>query len=205
MAMTLDGHVAHPTLPWEFGSREDRRRMDRLREWADCVIVSRKTIEHDNPDMRVRTKPHIQRHPKVIIIMQRAVPIRKSLRVAQFSSNPGEVWIQNATHLASIHEIFPDAPAGWALRHFQSVTEIIEKLESAGHSKILIEGGPTLNGLFFEAGLIDEVHLTLLPLLWGGHSSDRIVMTKNVLPFQRFRVQRVERRGNEVFFRYVRN
>ncbi|HRP68759.1 MAG TPA: dihydrofolate reductase family protein, partial [Turneriella sp.] len=47
MAMTIDGHVAHPTQAWEFGSAEDRRRMDRLREWADCLIVARRTIEHD--------------------------------------------------------------------------------------------------------------------------------------------------------------
>nr|WP_281054986.1 RibD family protein [Turneriella parva] len=204
MAMTLDGHVAHPTEAWNFGSSEDRRRMDRLREWADCLIVSRKTLEHDNMDLRVRTKPHSRSHPRPVIVLNSAEPLKAGLKVLQHSKIEGEVWISETAKSATLAEIWPDLTHPWQLNRYKDVRDIVASLYGRGFQKLLLEGGPSLNGRFFFHSLVDEFFLTLLPLLWGGKTTDRSVVSENSLPLERFRLRRAEKRGDEMFFRYVR-
>jgi len=204
MAATIDGHVAHPTEAWEFGSKEDRRRMDVLREWADCLIVSRKTLEHDNMDLRVRTKLHSKRHPRPVIVMQSLRPLKAGLRLYQHATAGGELWISIASSAPQLAALAPDLPASWEVHTFANVREIVQSLAERGYKKILLEGGPTLNGLFFTENLVDEFHLTLLPLLWAGTTHDRAVITATALPLTRFTLRRAEKRGNELFMRYVR-
>ncbi len=204
MAATLDGHVAHPTEAWEFGSSEDRRRMDRLREWADCLIVSRRTLEHDNMDLRVRTKPHIKRHPRPVIIARSAKPFRAGLRAIKHAAAGGEIWLSAVEKSAAIGALWPDLGQQWDIRFYDSVREIAASLAERGFKKQLLEGGPTLNGLFFQAKLVDEFFLTLLPILWGGRTTDRSVITDDVLPIEQFALRSAEKRKNEMFLRYVR-
>lgn len=49
----------------------------------------------------------------------------------------------------------------------------IEALRAGGHTLILCEGGPTLFGELTAAGLVDELFLTLSPLLAGRSATDR--------------------------------
>lgn len=204
MAATLDGHVAHPTQAWEFGSKEDRRRMDRLREWSDCLLVSRRTLEHDNMDLRVRTKPHLQRHPHPVIIAHSAKPFRSQLRAIRHAASGGEIWLSSGEKPIHLEALWPDLGASWDIFFYDSVTDIVQSLKNRGFKKFLLEGGPTLNGLFFSAGLVDEFFLTLLPILWGGKTTDRAVVTDAVIPLESFKLRAVEKRQNEVFLTYVR-
>ncbi len=204
MAMTLDGHVAHPTDAWDFGSSEDRRRMDRLREWADCLIVSRKTLERDNMDLRVRTKPQSKHHPRPVIVLESARPIRSGLRILKYSRVQGEVWISERARPVALKDIWPDLEADWQLHYYHDARDIVSALHNRGYRKLLLEGGPTLNGIFFSHQLVDEFFLTLLPLVWAGRTTDRTVISDNPLPLERFRLQRAEKRNDEMFFRYVR-
>lgn len=204
MAATLDGHVAHPTEVWNFGSAEDRRRMDRLREWADAVIVSRKTLEHDNMDLSVRTKPHSKRQPRPVIVMQSSRPLRANLRVLKHAHRGGELWLAAEHKNADLKSLWPDLTATWDIFFYNSVREITESLVSRGLNKLLLEGGPTLNGFFFSEDLVDEFFLTLLPMLWGGTTSDRAVMTGQPIPLQKFRLKSAEKRKDEMFLHYIR-
>lgn len=204
MAATIDGHVAHPTAAWEFGSDEDRRRMDRLREWADCLIVSRKTLEHDNMDLRVRTKPHLKRHPRPVIVARSAKPFRSGLRAIKQAAAGGEIWLSASEKPCEIAALWPDLGHKWDIHFYDSVAEITASLAARGFRKQLLEGGPTLNGLFFGAKLVDEFFLTILPLLWGGRTTDRSVISDMPLPMEHFTLRVAEKRKNEMFLRYVR-
>jgi riboflavin biosynthesis pyrimidine reductase len=48
--------------------------------------------------------------------------------------------------------------------------DAVAVLAERGYRRILIEGGPTLLGQFVAAGLLDELCLTVSPLLEGGHA-----------------------------------
>lgn len=45
--------------------------------------------------------------------------------------------------------------------------QILEKLETEGYKEVVIAGGPYTNGWFLKEGLIDEVKLTIEPVLFG--------------------------------------
>ena len=48
------------------------------------------------------------------------------------------------------------------------IRELLAELGSRGMTNVLIEGGGTVLGAFFEAGMIDEVDVFIAPLIEGG-------------------------------------
>lgn len=44
---------------------------------------------------------------------------------------------------------------------------LMQNLESRGYTKLLLLGGPEINALFLKENLVDELHLTIEPLLFG--------------------------------------
>jgi dihydrofolate reductase len=49
----------------------------------------------------------------------------------------------------------------------ESPKELVQRLEQAGYKEMLLVGGGEINAAFFEAGLIDEFHLTIEPVVFG--------------------------------------
>lgn len=45
--------------------------------------------------------------------------------------------------------------------------ELLEELEARGYQEAILGGGATINSLFLKAGLIDELQITIEPLLFG--------------------------------------
>lgn len=48
-----------------------------------------------------------------------------------------------------------------------SPKKLIQNLESRGYTKMLLLGGSEVNALFFKNNLIDQLHLTIEPYLFG--------------------------------------
>lgn len=48
-----------------------------------------------------------------------------------------------------------------------SPQEALKAAESKGHATILLSGGGTTNGAFLKPGLIDEIYLTVHPIVLG--------------------------------------
>ncbi len=46
--------------------------------------------------------------------------------------------------------------------------EILQDLESRGFKEVILGGGTTINTLFLQAGLVDEIQITIEPILFGG-------------------------------------
>jgi len=55
-----------------------------------------------------------------------------------------------------------------------TATAAVGALTSRGFGRILVEGGPSLLGQLAAGGLLDELCLTVSPVLEGGHSAGRI-------------------------------
>jgi len=213
MAQTMDGHTVQSDGKWALGSKEDKRRMDRLRLWADCIIASRKSIENDNPNLFARSKPNAKQPVPVVILKDLKRQISSSSRIFSAPHPAGEFWIfgLNAPQIDQLVDTGTldknqkqqtDRIQKWKIYHYNNVKDIYDALVEKGYRKILLEGGPTLNGLFLQYDLIDEIFFTMEPYLWAGEKTDRIITTPETLPLKKFRLLTVERRKDEVFFRY---
>ncbi len=49
----------------------------------------------------------------------------------------------------------------------QSPQEILYDLENQGFTKVALIGGAMINSLFMKEGLIDEIHMTVVPIFFG--------------------------------------
>lgn len=202
MAMTIDGHSMIPGGTFPLGSREDKRRMDKHRIWADFLIVSAKTVRAENPRLILRTRESLKQ-PKPIIIMKTFREFPLSLNIFSKKSVPGEIWYKETKEPLDSLQAFSEK-TGFSTNKFHSIDEILLR-KSSGKIKFLLEGGPFLNGLFLGEDLVDDIFITITPYLYGGLTTDRVVNTENNLPLRKFSLQSVERRKNEIFLRYRKN
>jgi riboflavin biosynthesis pyrimidine reductase len=86
------------------------------------------------------------------------------------------------------------------------VGQAVAALRSRGHRLILCEGGPTLLGELVAAGLVDELFLTVSPLLAGRGAHERLSLIEGceLLPAcdVRGRLLSLHTQGSHLFLRY---
>ncbi|MFV0558752.1 MAG: RibD family protein [Enterococcus sp.] len=61
-----------------------------------------------------------------------------------------------------------------------------------GIERFMVAGGGTINGMFFQAGLIDELSLVVVPTLTGSVDGVSLIETQLPAEFQTFQLQKVE-------------
>jgi riboflavin biosynthesis pyrimidine reductase len=80
-------------------------------------------------------------------------------------------------------------------------------LEERGHRLVLFEAGPHTFGTFAAAGLIDELFLTVSPLLTGGSAATRLSLVEDVEPGRdglvRGELRSLRRFEDHLFLRYA--
>ena len=83
------------------------------------------------------------------------------------------------------------------------LASVVDELRERGRRRILCEGGPTLFGALVAAGLVDELFVTVSPLLAGDGLS--LVEGVELLPGKRVggTLAGVRRHGSHLFLRYV--
>jgi len=75
-------------------------------------------------------------------------------------------------------------------------------LRSRGIRSLLCEGGPTLNSALLTAGVVDELFLTISPMLTGEPDEPRIVEGLGLPAPARLRLEWALRHGEELYLRY---
>jgi riboflavin biosynthesis pyrimidine reductase len=79
---------------------------------------------------------------------------------------------------------------------------VMADLRRRGVRSLLCEGGPTLNRLLLATGLVDELFLTVAPLVSGDDREPAIVAGGALTPPAAAALEWVLRHGDELFLRY---
>ncbi len=147
LATTLDGRVAAAdgTSRW-ITSDVARRHAHGLRAVVDAIVVGTGTALVDDPSLTARAGDGslVERQPLRVVVGERDVPAGARLRGA------GGALVQVRTH----------DPA-----------RVLAELHAREVRHVLVEGGPTLAAAFLAAGLVDEVHAYVAPVLLGAGAS----------------------------------
>jgi riboflavin biosynthesis pyrimidine reductase len=201
-------------------SPADRFLMGLLRACADAVLIGAGTLRgspghrwtpaHVFPDAAqefadLRRRLNRSETPRLVVVTARG-----DLDMHHPGLLPGTLIV---TSDAGAQHLKMGLPADVELRSLGapsrlSVTRVVAALREDGVEVILTEGGPTLAGQLLRDGLIDELFLTLAPVLLGRSSSeprpgvvDAMAFAVDEAPALSLRSTR--RHGTHLFLRYA--
>ena len=175
-AMTLDGKIATHTgdSKWVTGP-ESRGFVQQMRRVSDAILVGVNTVLTDDPYLTSRDDDGnpMERQPlRVVLDSVCHTPVG-----AIMFSQPGSTLIATT-------ESAPDArvealeragaevvvlPSGEDRR--VDLKSLLSHLGSRGVVNLMVEGGGSVHGAFFDAGLVDKVYAFVAPLIVGGETS----------------------------------
>lgn len=220
---SLDGVVAIPGLPRSHAVVSDDSEADRfvlalLRACADVVLVGAGTLAA-SPTGTWRVDKAYPEAAEAFAELRAARGLPAQPRVAvvtsgiSFSSthpvlDAGAIVLTTETAAAGIAETVPAATEVVAVNDGASVdlTAAVDALRERGHGVIVSEAGPTLFGQLVAADLVDELFLTVSPLLAGHGLAPRLNLVEGVelLPDRRVvgRLRSVRTNDSHLFLRY---
>lgn len=213
MASTVDGKIATANRAVSsFGSRRDQRNLLELRSTADAVMAGARTVDLNRVTMgpgperyrRRRIKRGLAEYnlrvivsrsgsvnPRAEIFRHRFSPIiilttrRASARVRKrFSGLADEVKICGEKEI-NFRQALRWLRRKWKVR------------------RLLCEGGGELNDALFRAGLVNELHLTVCPKIFGGRDAPTIADgdgAGSLASATYLRLHSAKRHGAEMFF-----
>jgi diaminohydroxyphosphoribosylaminopyrimidine deaminase/5-amino-6-(5-phosphoribosylamino)uracil reductase len=142
-AQSLDGRSAaeDSTSQWITGPTS-RARVHKDRSEHGAIMVGTNTALIDNPSLTARTDSGLYDHqPLAVVVGHRAIAEDAAVR-----SHPGG-FVQISSH---------------------DPEHVLTDLYERGIRSVYLEGGSTLVSAFLAAGLVDEIHITMGPMLLGG-------------------------------------
>ncbi|OGV33768.1 MAG: riboflavin biosynthesis protein RibD [Lentisphaerae bacterium GWF2_45_14] len=148
MAMTLDGKTATEggVSKWITGPAA-RMRVQKLRRWADAIMVGGETARVDRPSLNVRFPANWPFQPRRIVA----------------TSSMTEESLQELLPSGRTPEIFNYKKESWS--------DFLLRLGSENMTSLLIEGGSELAASALNAGIVDRIEFHVAPLLLGGKDS----------------------------------
>ena len=207
IAESADGKIApigHGKV--NFGSVEDRAQMERLRAEADGVLIGGGTLVAEDPPLLIRDPDLSARrlaakgapHPRNITVCSMLPAHVSTMRF--FLNQDTEKFVFTtektpadrlavASQFAQV-EVVPLTSAGRV-----DLKEVLCRLLQMGVRRLLLEGGGELNFSMLDAGLVDEVHLTICPFLFGGRTAPTPV---DGVGFPRDRVRKLALKNHRV-------
>jgi riboflavin-specific deaminase-like protein len=212
MAMTADGKIATANRAVSsFTSTRDHEHLLELRATADAVMAGARTV--DSAPINLGPGPARYRQKR----LQRGLA-EYNLRVIVSRSGSINLRAQVFQHRFSLIIILTtrrvDARRLKQLRALADVVKICGRNEINFRAafrwlrkrwrvkRLLCEGGGELNEAVFRAGLVDELHLTICPKIFGGRRAPTIADghgLRHLARAARFRLKSTRRNGNELF------
>jgi riboflavin-specific deaminase-like protein len=215
VATTVDGKLAPENRKFvPFGSKRDLELLYEVRAKADAALMGARTVDsapgHYGPGPAKYRRLRLQRglpeynlrvivsgcgtlSPKSDIFRYRFSPI-----IVLTSARASVRNLKQLRGVADDVEIFGDAEMD-----FKAAFDWLQKKWKV--KKILCEGGGELNTALIRQNLVDEIYITICPLVFGGRGAPTMadgIGVKSVDEATRLRIKTMKRVGQELFVVY---
>ncbi len=211
-ALTADGKLAPASRHFiPFGSARDQRHLLELRATADAVMSGARTVDLSP----VKLGPGGAKYRRQRL---RAGLSEFNLRVVVSGSGSLDPDAEIFKHRFSPIIILTTARASGA--RLRRLRELADEVKICGKTQIdfpaalrwlrrkwnvkrlLCEGGGEINAALFEAGLVNEIHLTLCPVIFGGNRAPTLADGTGFATLAdaaRLKIISARRHGDELF------
>jgi riboflavin-specific deaminase-like protein len=212
VAITADGKIATANREVSsFGSRRDHQHLMELRATADAVMAGARTVDanriHLGPGgvafRRLRLKRGLAEYNlRVIVTGSGSVDPAAHIFTRRFSpllvltsARARQVRLRRLRALADQVRVCgrSDVNLRRALRWLRA---------RHGVRRLVCEGGGELNDALFRANLVDELHVTICPLVFGGRGAPTLAEGSGfprLAAARQFELHRARRFGDELF------
>lgn len=206
---SIDGAVSVDGRSGELGNAMDQRLFMLLRHTAHVIVVGAQTIRAEgyggallSPEAQQwRTSHGLAAHPPLAIVSG-SLDLDPGMDVfTQAPVRPLVFTLESAPQdrrkaLSAVADVVDSGRDGLDIKH------LVDQLAARGLTNIHCEGGPKLLGTFAAADRVDELSLTLSPLLVGGRAG-RISGSAEAC-VRAMVLDRLMKDGSMLFLRYIR-
>lgn len=217
MAMTADGKIATANRAVSsFGSARDHEHLLELRATADAVMCGARTADLN----AINLGPGPARFRRARLRRGLAEYNLRVLVSGSGTINPAaEIFRHRFSPIIILTTGRALSARRKALRQVADEVKVFGEREvnlrgalrwlqrTRGVNRLLCEGGGELNDALFRAGLVDELHLTVCPKIFGGRHAPTIadgLGFPNLAAAARFELQSSRRVGDEMFLVFGR-
>lgn len=207
MVSSLDGAVAVTGRSGEIGGPADRRMFSAIRSWPDAIVAGAGTARSEGyrtPRLTAVTDDRLalgQAQRPVLVLVSRTldlagIPAIEAAEEPVVACIPADTSRDKRLHWSGRVQLIDCGTT--------DIDPVIMRRELAdrGYGRVLCEGGPALLSAVIEAGVLDELLLTLAPVVLGTDSG----RLSRGLAFERreLNLDRILHADHELFLRYVR-
>ncbi|MDG6995031.1 MAG: 2,5-diamino-6-(ribosylamino)-4(3H)-pyrimidinone 5'-phosphate reductase [Nitrososphaerota archaeon] len=166
-AMTLDGKIATRTGDSRISSKSDLKELHKLRSSVDAITIGVGTQLKDNPRLTVR---RVKGSSPIKIVVDSLARTPPNARI--FSTTKVEKVILAVSKSAPSMRVNALERAGAKVLKCGvrkvDLKGLLQALYRMGIKHILLEGGGNLNWSMLESKLVDEIRVTIAPMIVGG-------------------------------------
>jgi riboflavin-specific deaminase-like protein len=215
MAMTADGKIATANRAVStFSSRRDFEHLLELRATADAVMSGARTVGQNEINLgpgparfrRLRLKNGLAEY-NIRIVASGSASLDPRAVIFRHRFSPVLILASGRASGQKLRQLRAVADAvkicGGREIDFCAAFEWLR--ESWNVKRLLCEGGGELNGALFRAGLVNELHLTVCPKIFGGRDAPTIADGTGALRLSdatRLVLKSMKRAGDELFLVY---
>ncbi len=178
MVSSLDGAIALDGLSGGLSGKADKDVFLYLRSIADVILVGASTAREENygqprltDELRAQRVARGQAQLPRIAVVTRSMHIDWSSRLFSDPASPAGLPLVVCPHNTppALYE-----PAEGKAELLKAGADDVDfpaalgQLHARGAKLVLCEGGPHINGQLLSAGMVDEICLTVSPVLVGG-------------------------------------
>lgn len=216
MAITADGKIATANRTVSsFGSKRDHKHLLELRATADAVMCGARTADLNDINLgpgpakfrRLRLKRGLSEY-NLRIVVSGSGSINSRAEVFQHRFSPLIILTterMTATTCGRLQRLGAEIKiCGKREINFPRALRWLRQRWNV--KRLLCEGGGELNNTLFQAGLVDELHLTVCPKIFGGRNAPSIADGSGfprLADAVQLRLQSVRRIGEEMFLVYL--
>jgi riboflavin-specific deaminase-like protein len=211
-ALSADGKVTtRKPAPANFTSPEDKARLRWIRSLGDALLVGAKTVAADTMSMGLsdsRLQEERQKRGQsaepMRVIVSNSGKIDPKWKVFKNTNSPLLVFSTKKMASSLQARLAPVCDL-WLGEKTVNLRFVLRTLrEEYGVKTVICEGGPTLFGAIAAEGLVNELYLTVAPVIFGGEGSATLTGKAGgfIEPALRLKLLEVNQGAKELFLHY---